>query len=144
MNKAEAFAELSQVTQEIEKLTTAIHKAMNREKELYAFLQLPHPEDKIRPEPRKRITKEKAIEIRRKVVSTMRDLCGKGLTWLPMQLIVARVNQEMPDAEVSEIETQVRFLAKSESAPVEHNEQRGNGSCYTYVGTRPVSSEPQQ
>jgi len=138
MERAEAFAGLAQVTQEVEELKTKLAVALEREKELYAFLNLPHPNDKPEKPTRKRITKEKAIEIRRKTIAVMRDLCGKGLTWLPMQLIVKRVNQELPNALESEIETQVRFLAQSESAPVEHNQQRGNGSAYTYTGTRPT------
>jgi hypothetical protein len=145
MNRAEAFKELSLVTVQVEELQASLVTAMNREKELYAFLKLPHPTEKERRPQRKRITKEKAIDIRRTVVSVMRDLCGRGLTWLPMQLIVKRANQEMPNAEETEIETQLRYLAKSESAPVEHNGQKGNGSSYTYTGTRPVQKPtPQQ
>jgi hypothetical protein len=145
MNRAEAFKELSLVTVQVEELQTSLVAAMNREKELYAFLKLPHPTEKEKRPQRKRITKEKAIDIRRTVVGVMRELCGKGLTWLPMQLIVKRANQEMPNAEETEIETQVRFLAQSQSAPIEHNGQRGNGSCYTYTGTKPVPKPtPQQ
>lgn len=145
MNKAEAFAELAQVTVKVEELQTALIAAMDREKELYAFLKLPHPSDHERPPPRKRITKERAIGIRRSILSAMQEMCSKGLTWLPMQLIVKRANQDIPEALESEIETQVRFLASSPSAPVEHNGQRGNGSCYTYTGTKPVPPPtPQQ
>lgn len=138
MERAEAFAALAEVTQEIGELQSKIAVALEREKELYAFLKLPHPNDKPERPARKRITKEQAIVIRRKVISVMREMCGKGLTWLPMQLIVKRTNQEIPNALEAEIETQIRFLAQSESAPVEHNGQRGNGSCYTYTGTQPV------
>lgn len=141
MNKAEAFKELAVVTQQVEELSASLTAAINREKELYAFLRLPHPSEYEKPPRRKRITKEKTIEIRRMVMSVMRELCGKGLTWLPMQLIVKRVNQELLGALESEIETQVRFLAQSDSAPIEHNGQRGNGSGYTYTGTKPT---PQQ
>jgi hypothetical protein len=145
MNKAEAFTKLGEITQEKQELTEKLTAVLAQEKELYAFLQLPHPSDHEKPPRRKRITKEKTIEIRRMVVNVMRDLAGKGLTWLPMQLIVKRVNQEMPNAEETEIETQLRYLAKSESAPVEHNQQRGNGSAYTYTGTKPVPKPtPQQ
>ena len=146
MERSEAFAELATVTQEVEKLQDSLIAAMNRERELYSFLKLPHPSDKPeRPTPRKRITKEKALDIRRAVVCVMRDLNGKGLTWLPMQLIVKRVNQELPGALENEIEAQIRVLAQNESAPVEHNGQRGNGSSYTYTGTQPVPKPtPQQ
>lgn len=145
MDRAEAFQQLAVVTQEIESLKQKLAGALATEKELYAFLKLPHPEEKPTRPARKRITKEKAIEIRRMVVNVMRDMCGKGLTWLPMQLIVKRANQELPAALEAEIETQVRFLASSPSAPVEHNGQRGNGSCYTYTGTKPVPPPtPQQ
>ena len=136
MIKAEAFEELSKVVREIEKLSTSLTVATNREKELYTFLKLPHPSEHEGPAPRKRITKEKVIEIRRMVINVMRDLCGKGLTWLPMQLIVKQVNQELPDALESEIGIQVRFLAQSDSAPIEHNGQRGNGSGYTYTSSK--------
>jgi hypothetical protein len=134
MDRATAFAELAQVTQELTELKSKIVVVLEREKELYAFLNLPHPDDKPEKPARKRITKEQAIEIRRKIIPVMHSLCGKGLTWLPMQLIVKRVNQELPNALESEIETQIRFLAQSESAPVQHNGQRGNGSAYTYAG----------
>ena len=139
MERAEAFAALAQVTQEVEDLKGKLMVALGREKELYAFLKIPHPSDEKPERPqRKRITKETAIEIRRSVISVMREMCGKGLTWLPLQLIVKRTNQEIPNALESEIETQVRWLAASESAPIQHNGQRGPGSCYTYTGTQPV------
>lgn len=135
MDRAEAFAELAQVTNHLEELKGELITVLDREKELYTFLKLPHPNELERPATRKRITKEKVIGIRHAITSVMREMGSKGLTWLPMNLIVKRANQEIPDAEESEIEGQVRFLAKSESSPIQHNEQRGNGSAYSYTGT---------
>ena len=137
MDRAEAFTKLGQLTQEIGQIKTKLTALMLEEKELYDFLNLPHPNDKPEKPVRKRITKEQALDIRRVIMSVMREVCGKGLKWLPMQLIVAKVNQELPAAEESEIETQIRVLAKNESAPVQHNGERGNGSTYTYTGSIP-------
>lgn len=139
MDRAEAFAELAQVTARLGELKGEISGILDREKELYTVLELPHPNEKERPIPRKRITKERTFEIRHTIISTMRDFAQKmgsnGLVWMPMSVIVTHANQVIPDAEESEIEGQLRFLAKSESSPIKHNGQRGYGSSYTYTGT---------
>lgn len=129
-NRAEAFTKLGKITQEKQQIEGRLQVLIATEKELYEFLEIPHPGTKEKPR-KKHITREKAIGIRRQIIVVMKELNDKGLTWLPMQLIVARVNQEMPAALIREIEAQIRLLAASESSPVSHNGLRGNGSCYS-------------
>jgi hypothetical protein len=143
MDRAEAFTKLGQVTEQKQKLETELAGILAQEKELYEFLKIPQPGTE-KPARRTRITKEKALDVRRKIVSVMKELCiSKGLTWVPMQLVVSMVEQEMPNADSGEIERQLRTLATSQSAPVEHNGQRGNGSAYTFTGTPEPIAPPQ-
>lgn len=132
MERAEAFEELAKITKQIDALQESLETAQKREQELYGFLGLPHPESSKTPR-KQRISSEKADAVRESIISVARQLRKKGLTWLPMQLIVRTVQQEVTDASEQEIESQVRALSRIESSHIQHNGQRGQGSRYTYM-----------
>lgn len=133
MNRSEAFTQLGIITQEKQKLEEKLQTTLKREAELYDFLKIPQPGQTEKTK-RHRITKEKATDIRRKIIAVMKELKGKGMSWLPLQLIVAKTNQELPAADTHEIEGQIRTLADMDGAPIKHNGMRGNGSAYSYTG----------
>lgn len=138
MDRAEAFKQLGAITEQRQQLEGQLGTILAKEAELYNFLKIPQPG--IEKPKRHRISKEKTLDIRRKVMSVMRDLSGHGINPAPLQLIIAKTNQEMPAAEEDEIERQVRALAAMDSAPVKHNGSRGNGSAYEYTGSELPSS----
>jgi hypothetical protein len=133
MSRPEIFRKLADVGAEIEKKKQQLVVLVAKEKGLYASLQMTHPDDLKKPR-KPRITKEKTLEIRRCVLACMKEFHKQNFTWAPLGLIVQRVNQELPNAEDSQVEAQVRWLAQHESSPIIHNGQRGNGSAYSYTG----------
>jgi len=98
-----------------------------RERELVKLLD-------ARPDERTRMTREKVANIRAEIISVLKDTRSNGRIWVPPAQVADKVAVNVPGAMYEEIMRQLRVLADDKESGVSHNDQRGRGSAYFYIG----------
>jgi len=122
-DRAKLFQTLANITRDIQSLENKIADKRKDEDRVYRMLGIQNPNMK-----RARISPEKVAMIRTHIVSSMKELHGKGIVWMGMQLLSNVTYQKTNGTTIDEIKSQVRAMAHD--GEIEHNGMRGPSSSY--------------